>query len=383
VLIVSEIALTLVLMAGAGLMLKSIWLMSSISAKYAPERVLSARLEASNPVGAATKNAKRFLDETIREIESIHGVRSAGSFVTLLAEAMVPPESLASTSPKSLMETTLVTPHYFQATGVQLLAGREFTDQDVEGTPPIAIVNESYIRRYGLATDVSILGREIRSDAVRVRGMKPATVVGVISDFRSRPDSDSVPQIYVPLAQHFLMSSTWLYVRTSGDPLEMAGAVRKIVTRDRAVSVGSIQTLEEEMSTAIAPRRFQTALLTSFAALSLLLAVVGTYGVLSFAMSERTHEIGIRLALGGSRAQVLRMVLVGNGKLVFAGLGLGVFGTLNLNRLLSRLIYGVKLTDPWMLTAVCLLLGTLALLASYMPARRAAQVDPVRALRHE
>jgi putative ABC transport system permease protein len=240
-----------------------------------------------------------------------------------------------------------------------------------------------YIRRYGLAAGVSILGREIRSAAAHVQGTKAATVVGVVSDFRRRPDSDSVPQIYMPLSQYSLTAPTWLYVRTSGDPLEMIGRVRKIVTRDRTVTVGSIQTLEEEISTEIAPRRFQTALLTSFAALSLLLAVVGIYGVLSYAMGERTHEIGIRMALGGSCAQVVRMVLVSNGKLVFAGLGLGVIGTLNLNRLLSRLVYGVKSTDYWTFAAVCLLLGGLALVASYLPARRAAQVDPALALRHE
>jgi len=373
VLIVSEIALTLALMAGAGLMLKSIWLISSTSAQYAPERVLSMRLETSG-------KAMRFLDESISHIESVHNVWSAGAFVTLLTEAVVPREFLPFTSSNELMETTLVTPHYFQAAGVRMLAGREFTHQDAEGTPLTAIVNESYVRRYG---GVALLGREIRSDAARTGGTKPVAIVGIVSDFRRRPDSDSVPQIYMALAQHFVTASTSVYVRTSDDPLEIAGTVRKIVTRDGAVSVSNIQTLEEEMSTQIAPRRFQTALLTSFAALSLLLALVGIYGVLSYTMGARTHEIGIRMALGGSRAQVVRMVLVGHGKLVFAGLGLGVLGTLSLNRVLSNLIYGVKPTDASTLAAVCLVLGTLALIASYLPARRAAAIDPVVTLRPE
>jgi putative ABC transport system permease protein len=338
-------------------------------------------LDASNP-DSATSKAKGFLEESIRQIESIHSVRYAGSFVTLLTEAMMPPESSAYTSRNEIMQTTLVTPHFFQAAGVQLLAGREFADQDGERTTPIAIVNESYIHRYGLVANVSILGREIRSVAARP-WTKPATVVGVVSDFRKHPDSDSVPQIYMPLAQHFLTASTWLYVRTSGEPIEIASRIRKIETRDGTVSVGNIQTLEDEMSTEIAPRRFQASLLTSFAALSLLLAVVGTYGVLSYAIGERTHEIGIRMALGGSRARVVRMVLTGNGKLVFAGLGLGVLGTLALTRLLSGLIYGVKPTDPWTIASVCLLLGSLALVASYLPARQAAQVDPALTLRHE
>jgi putative ABC transport system permease protein len=217
----------------------------------------------------------------------------------------------------------------------------------------------------------------------RVTAAKPITVIGVVSDFRSRPDADSVAQIYMPLAQHFLTASNWLYVRTSGDPLRMVGTIRKIETRNHEFAVGSIQTLEEEMSTEIAPRRFQAALLASFAALSLLLAMVGTYGVLSYTIGERTHEIGIRMALGAGHRQVLRMILVRSGKLVFAALGLGLLGALSLTRLIGSLIYGVKLTDIWTYIAACSLLGSLALMAAYLPARRAVKVDPMFALRHE
>jgi putative ABC transport system permease protein len=187
----------------------------------------------------------------------------------------------------------------------------------------------------------------------------------------------------MPLAQNFLTGPKSLYVRTSVDPLAIAGAIRKIITRDHSAAIGRVQTLEDEMSIQIAPRRFQAALLGTFATLSLVLAMVGTYGVLSYAVTERTREVGIRMALGADRRDVFGMVIVRSGKLVCAAVGLGLLGAFTLTRVMGSLIYGVKPTDSGTYVAVCSILAGLALLASYVPARRAMQLDPIGALRHE
>ena len=383
VLIVCEIALTLVLMAGAALMLKGLWLMNAISTKYLPEQVLSARVEPATSDSLPVAPAKEFMDESIRQIESMPNVRAAGFYVSQLSPAMELAGLPFRISLSELMDTRLVTPHFFQAAGLELLAGRAFSDRDDERAPRVAIVNENYVRRYGLESNVSIVGQQIRSVGAPGAPQRLISVIGVISDFRRTPDSDSQPQIYMPLAQTFLTGPKSLYVRTISEPLAIAGTIRKIITRDHSVAIGTMQTLEEEMSIQIAPRHFQTALLVTFAMVSLVLAVVGIYGVLSYAVTERTREIGIRMALGAERRNVLEMVIVGSARLVGVGIGLGLLGAWALTRMMSGLIYGVKPNESWAYVAVCSVLACLALLASYVPARRAMRVDAMRALRHE
>ena len=383
VFVVCEMALTLVLMTGAALMLKSLWLMNSTSAQYVPEQVLSTRVEPQNSDSPSIGQARLFLNESIRQIEAIPNVRAAGFFVSVLSAAMELPEFPNAISSNDLMHTWFVTPHFFPAAGLRLLAGRTFSDQDEETAPRVAILSENYVRRYGLADDVSMIGRQIRSVSARGPRGKTITVIGVVSDFRRTPDADPRPQIYMPLAQNSLTASNGLYVRASGDPLAIADRVRTVITRDHTANMAGVQTLEEELSIETAPRRFQAVLLGAFAMLSLVLAMVGTYGVFSCAVGERTHEIGIRMALGAGYREVLGMVLVRSGKLVLAALGLGLLGALSVTRLTRSLIYGVQPNDPWIYIPVCLILGSLALVAAYLPARRALRIDPMLALRNE
>lgn len=384
-LVVSELALALVLLDGAGLMLKSLWLMNASVSQYAWDHVLAATVRVQNPRFAATLPERRqFLQEIVTRAEALPGVRSAAFYIHILGEPLLLAGEPNPDPSNHAASRAIVTPHYFQAAGLRLLAGREFGDGDREDAPPVAIVNAAYVRMYGFRDNAAIVGHPVVSFSQRSLKCgrdQPCTIAGVVSDFRERPDDDPQPEVYLPASQNALVDYTGFYVRASGDPLSLAGALRKIVGRTPDALIMNQARLGDQMSDIIAPQRFQTILLASFAGVALLLAMVGTYGVLAYAAAERTQEIGVRMALGASRGDVLRTVLARGARWTIAGVVLGLAASAALTRVLAGLLYNVKPADPSTTVTACALLIAVALPAAYLPARRAVSVDPALALR--
>jgi putative ABC transport system permease protein len=269
----------------------------------------------------------------------------------------------------------VVNADYFRAMSIPLKQGRSFTDDDRTGKPEVALANESFVRRYFPQTDP--LGKHLGGDRDAM------TIVGVVGDVRHSVDSPPEPQIYRSYLQagSGMMS---LAVRTRGDPRKLAGAVRSgILSVDKAQPVYSLMTLEERLADSLRPQRIHMLLVSALGVLALGLSVIGLHGVLSFAVAQRTHEIGVRIALGAERGDVLWLV-VGEGlRLTVAGVVVGLLAALGLTRLIASLLWGVSAFDPATFAGVAGLLILVALLACYLPARRAARVDPMVALRYE
>jgi putative ABC transport system permease protein len=379
-LVVAELACALVLLSGAGLMLRSLLVMRAQSAAFAPELVLTTFVNDRQMALPADKS--RYFEELASEIEALPGVRSAaaigcGEQPLRIAGLPAPP-----TSKEVSLEVPCVSMHYAAAVGIRLLAGRWLNERDQAGTPKVTVVNEAMVRAYSAMYPEAgpIIGKQI--DDGGPHGNFP-TVVGITSEFRSRPDIDTEPVAYLSAAQEPFHGLATLLVRASAKPMLLADPIRKIVGRTPGVFMVQPKTLDEQFSADIAPRRFQTALLVTFAGLALALAVVGTYGVLSYAVTERTHEIGVRIALGARNADVLRMVLGRAGTLVATGVLVGLLASAALTRLLNTLLYGVKAIDPWTYASASLLLISAALFAVFRPAKRALRVDPVVTLHYE
>jgi putative ABC transport system permease protein len=276
-----------------------------------------------------------------------------------------------------------VSPEYFPTLGIPLRSGRLLGSDDRAGSTKVALANEAAARRFFPGEDP--VGRRF----AWARGTEKAwiQIVGVVADVRSlQLEDEEVPAVYTPIAQEPRAWKTWMnmVVRTSVPPETLAGAVRREVARvDPDIPVTRVRAMEDLIAESFAPRRFNLLLLGGFAALALLLAGVGLHGVIAYAVAQRTHEVGVRLALGASRANILRLV-VGHGLvLALAGVALGAVGALVLGRFVAGMLFGVQATDPVTFVAVAVLLVAVALVACYRPARRAARVDPIVALRCE
>lgn len=275
----------------------------------------------------------------------------------------------------------VVCPNYFSTMRTPLLQGREFTDKDRLAAPPVAIINSSMARRFW--PDQNPVGERFKQGGFN--STDPwLTVVGVVQDVRQGGlDGEFLPQFFRPYAQAAWPVMT-IVVRTTSDPLAFAVLTKKALADiDPDQPVSNIRTMKEVMDDSLGPRRFPMLLLITFSLLALVLAAVGIVGVVSYSVAQRTHEIGIRMALGARRTDVLRLVVSRTMLWVAVGVGVGLIGSVSLRRLLAGLLYGVSPTDPLVLGAVSLLLAAVALLASYVPARRAAKVDPLVALRWE
>ena len=384
-LVVAETALALILLTGAGLLARSVWRLTGISLGFDPHHLLLG--EANLPITLIDEPQRQanFFHQALERLRALPGVEDAAAtthypvsiFNALATGVLVsggpPPET------HQVVSLAYISPSYFHTLGIPLLKGRTFTDQDAPRGRKLAILNETEVRRAFAGRDP--LGSEISLDGPKGPWRE---VVGVVADTRNYTlERDTWPEIYIPYEQDPSLVMDFV-LRTKSDPMALASGMRRAVASvDPNEPLARLETMDEVVEKLVAPSRFKLMLLGSFAILALALGAVGLYGVISYAVTERTHEIGIRIALGAERNDVLRLVMRHGIKLTLAGVGLGIVGALALTRFLASLLYGVKPADPATFVAVSITLVVVALLASYLPARRAARVDPMVALRHE
>lgn len=387
-LVVSEVALALVLLVGAGLMIESFERLEAAPTGFNPDHLLTARVPLMTYKYSRSQSPD-FYREVLERIEAIPGVKSAGmannlpftGFHTSL-EFPGPPNSPGGPGRTVGVAGRSISPGYFRAMGIPFVKGRDFTEaENQNGARCVRIVNEAMARLYLPGEDP--VGQQLPhacpKDAL-------ATIVGVVADSKQDSvESQAEPELYEPYGQHpFASFLVTFAIRTASNPADVAAAVRKAVRQvDSDQPVIQMRTMQDVISESIWRQHICASMLGIFAAIALLLSAVGIYGVLSYSVNRRTHEIGIRSALGATRRDILRMV-VGEGLLLtLAGVGTGIAAALSLTRLLTGLLYGVRPRDPVTFAALSLLLGSVALLATYIPALRATKVDPMVALRYE
>jgi len=390
-LMIAELALALVLLVGAGLMIKSFLRLQAVPKGFNPEGVLTLDLRpgtAQNYAQGARK-AIYLYQEVLYRVQALPGVQ----YVSLAGSLPLSKPGIVLEGPPERGKDRIITfnhisPNYFQTMGMQMRAGRPFSTQDGAESPKVAIINEKLARAFFRGKDP--IGRRIGTDSPSVL----ATVVGVVADARHYGlDHEVYNEIYLPYVQHLRLDNALglkLAVRVApgqDNPASMARLTATIRDQVHQIQphepIHQIVSLDDRWSNTLAARRFQTLLLGVFAVLALVIATVGIHGVISYAVSRRTHEIGVRMALGARGADVLRMVVWWGMRMTLIGVALGVVAALALTRVMKNLLFEVSATDPATFAGVALILVVVALIASYIPARRATKVDPLQALHHE
>jgi len=385
-LVVAEIALSVVLLIGAGLLLRSFQTLVSMPLGFRSDHVLLMEAEVPSANLAARRQAARFYKELLANAGTLPGVSSAGltrtapgdssSDGSYFVDQHFDMKLMGVNAPQAVF--SLVSGGAFATLGIPLKAGRDFNDSDTYEAPFTVIINESLARQ-------SFQGRNPIGHTILCGfdSDKPMTIVGVVGDIRTYgPASPPQPELYMPLQQHPMPGMT-LMLRTAGNPQTLSATLRRMVQERSPDTPVKFTTLEARMSENVAAPRFRTLLLGLFSGLALLLAMAGVYGVMTYAVGQRTGEIGLRMALGASRADVFGLVLRQGLKLTVLGLAIGLAGALAATRLMASLLFGVKPTDPLTYLGVAALLALVAVAANYLPARRAVQVDPLTALRQE
>jgi predicted permease len=391
-LVVGETALALMLSIGAGLMIRSLAALHGVRPGFEPSHLLTFHLSLPRAQYDSSTKVRDFYESLIQRLEALPGVRAAGLTVSLPPHLLLMtdnfmPEGMTLPPGRSapLGPLLFVSERYFSALGAPLLRGRSFTERDESGAPEVVIINEALATRYFSAEDP--VGKRLKNGGPE-RPIGPAnhwlTIVGVVGDVNySGLDSPPEPTVYFPFRQA-TTTSQYIVVRTAGDPRGTAASARAIVASlDAGLPITRMSTMDDVMAASVASPRFRTTLVTIFAAIGLLLAAIGIYGVMSYAVTERTHEIGVRAALGADRRDVLRLVLSEAAALAAAGVAAGLAGALATTRLIRALLFRVEPTDFATFAAISTVLVAAALLASYIPARRATRVDPIVALRHD
>lgn len=384
-LVVSEVALAMLLLIGASLMIRSLLNLQQVNPGFNPSSVLTASISLPESRYSKPEQQIAFYQQLGERLQAIPGITTAGlaSLLPLSGNnqgegLVVEGHPISNPSDVPILWYRIVNPRYFQAMQIPLRKGRFFSEQDAQGAPAVLLINEALARRYWPKQNP--IGK-------RIGNGRPAgwmSVVGVVGDIRhmslaAPPD----PEIYFPFAQH-PQTNMKLTIRTSSDPMNFVPLLRQAVMElDREQPVTSMASLEEVRSDSIAANRLSALLLGIFAAVALLLATLGIYGVISFSVEQRRHDIGIRMALGALSTDVLRTVMGQGALLTMIGIGSGLIAAFALTRVISSLLFGVKATDPLVFIGVAFLFAFVAALASYIPARRAASVDPMVALRHE
>ena len=386
-----EIALSVILLTGAGLLVRSFVAIEAVDPGFKPQHVLTLRV--AFPSGTSDASKAAFATEALLRMKSLPGVQSVGMSEGLFELGGIQNLGLRGIQGRVLDErhdawTPLtwrsVGGDYFATLGLPLLRGRFFTDRDGSNAPLVAIIDESMARRYWQWPAENPVGQRIKGQDKRGRNDDWVTIIGVVADARNHGlEALPTPHVFESHKQSN-QAVAELFVRTSGDPGPAARSLRQAVrSLDPTVILSSVTTLEQQLSDQLAPRRFQTWLLGLFSLIALVLASVGIYGVMHYSVTQRTHEMGIRMALGAGRSGVLRMVVREGLALTLAGLTAGLAGAFGLTQLLAKLLYGISPDDPITFASVAILLTGVALTACLMPALRASRVDPVIALRYE
>lgn len=388
-LVVAEVALTLALLVAAGLLLQSFYRVRYADLGVRPDGLLTLRT--SLPLDRYAEHSRRvaFFDRVLAGVERLPGVVAAGytTSVPLEWKGATSAVTLEGVAPMAGVTHDAnhrqVSTGYLQAIGTPLISGRHFDDRDSERSQRVVIINEMMARRFWPGVDP--LGKRLALDA-DMRPDRWRTIVGIVGDVRQMGlDTPPRPELYIPYRQ--IEARPWfsprdLVVRTANDPIRLAGAVTRAVHDvDSTIAVSNVRTLDEVLDEDVASRRVGTTLLTAFAAFALLLAVVGIYGVTAWFVAQHVPELGVRIALGASARDIVGLVVWKGLKLALAGIAIGAAAAAVVTRLMSGLLFGVSTVDPATFAAGAVLVLGLALLASYLPARRASGVDPIRALR--
>jgi putative ABC transport system permease protein len=390
-LVIGEVALTLTLLVGAGLLVQSFRRVLQVDPGFNAQNLLTMQVSVNNPDGPQIANFFEQLQENIRQLPGVEAVAvsnglplGVANHPTFFIEGQPRPEN--GNAPSGIRYT--VSPDYFQAMGIEVLRGRVFNAQDKPETPLVVIVDEALVQQYFPNEDS--IGKRISQSA---SGVPSYEIIGVVRHVEhDNLDGPAIrtPQFYTAFNQTPLdklpmqVRRINLLTRTSVEPSSLIASVRgEIVSLNRDQAIFNVRTMSEIVGQSVAPRRFSMLLLTIFAVVALALASIGIYGMLSYAVAQRTREIGLRMTLGAQRGNVLRLVISAGMKLALAGVALGLVASLILTRTIKNLLFGISANDPLTFIAIAMLLVFVALLACWIPARRATKVDPMVALRYE
>jgi len=387
-LVVAEIAMSLVLLVSAGLMIRSFIKLQNVSPGFNAGNILTMQLSLPRSKYTTPAQTAAFYQQLLSKVEALPGAESAAISISL------PPNGLEVSDNFSIEEhptpagasdpqapVVFISPKYFTTLGAPLLAGRYFTDNDRDGTPPVVIINDTMARQYFGEEDP--IGKRFKEGVAS--GDNPwMEIVGVVGNVKyTGLEAKEEPAFYIPHLQNPIRFMH-LIVRATSNPGALLPAIRSEVwSLDKDLPVARVRTMDQLLSESVAQPRFRTLLLAVFAAVALLLATVGIYGVMSYSVTQRTHEIGIRMALGANPGEIVKMVVSQGLKLALIGAGVGLIGAYVATRLFENLLFDVSATDPMTFAFISVLLIATALLASYIPARRATKVDPMAALRYE
>jgi len=384
-LVVTEMALALILLIGAGLLIKSFLILWQVEPGFNPHNVITMAISPSPPKYNTQRDFVILCQRVLEQVKSTPGVdavgvvnqlpfsgRNLGLNFTVVGQPPVKPEDTASANFR------LVSPGYLQAMGIPLKRGRDFNDHDTRDSTPVALINETLAKHYFANEDP--IGKQLNIEGQQA----PREIVGIIGDVKQiKLDAEVKSEIYVPFFQ-IAVPAMNIVVRTTTDPGSMTSAVLQQISRvDPDQPVYQVKTMDEYLGESMAQRRLSTVLLGVFAALALILAALGVYGMMSYLVSQRTREIGVRMALGARQLDILKLVVRHGMWLSILGIAVGVAAALLLTRIMTSSLYGISASDPLTYLGISALLALIALLACLIPARRALKVDPIIALRYE
>jgi putative ABC transport system permease protein len=392
VLVVGEVALAMLLLMGAGLLIRSFDHLSKVEPGFTVDHILIADILVSPAAHPDKEERNAFFDRVIERTATLPGVRTAGAatFLPVSGTGSIIHFNIQGRPPKSPHEFVManyrsVSPSYLKTLGIPLLSGRMITDADREGAPEVVVINASMAKTY--FPNESALGKHLQLGAIPDKDTPWMEVVGVVGDVKQALASEAPTEMYVPYRQvikELPVFNLSLVLRTAGDPKALGNALTQAVHEiDHNQPVVNLRSMDENIAVSVSQPRFRTVLLTILAGLALLIAAVGIYGVMSFSVGQRTRELGTRMALGSSPAQLFRLVIGDCLRFTLIGLGIGLVAGFILARIFSSMLFQAGAFDPLTTISVSVVLMAVALVACYIPARRATRVDPTVALRYE